>query len=132
MKPVFIWNLIFLQKQAKNSCFYTKISELFGVKLGNSGRQFHENGSVSRKTVQFHENGKFTQKISELCKFSVIVIWRYGQFHAKKFKYATKLILRWSKLPSCFEIKEILIEIVDCMVKFLIMNFQFHACETRK
>ena len=48
------WNLIFLQKQAKNSCFYTKNKWTFCVKLGKSGGQFHKNGTVSRKTGQFH------------------------------------------------------------------------------
>ena len=44
------WNYetsFFSQKQAKNSCFYTKISELLRVKLVKSVSQFHETGSVS-------------------------------------------------------------------------------------
>ena len=96
----------FFTKTGKNSCFYTKISELFAWNSGNREPSFTKTGQFHAKRVSFTQNGKFTQKISELSKKSVIIFWRSGQFHAKTVKNVTKLVSRWSKLPCFFERRE--------------------------
>ena len=47
-------------------------------------------------------------------------------------KYATKLVPGWSKLPCFFERREVLIEIVKCMVNFLTMKLPVSRNETGK
>ena len=77
------------------------------MKLGKFGAQFYKR----HKTGQFHEKGKNYQKISELGKKSVFIVRSSGQFHSKRVNYATKLVLRLSKLHDWSEKKNI-IEIV--------------------
>ena len=122
----------FYKNRPKTHVFTQKISELFAWNSGNREPSFTKTGQFHAKRVSFTQNGKFTQKISELSKKSVIIFWRSGQFHAKTVKYATKLVLRWSKLPWFFERHEFLIEIVKCMVNFLTMKLPVSRNETGK
>ena len=53
------WNLLFLQKQAKKSCFHTKKSENKIMKLAKSVIEFHKKSENGKK----NENGVELSKI---------------------------------------------------------------------
>ena len=98
----FNWNLLFLQKQAKKSCFHTKKSENKIMKLAKSVIEFHkksENGKKKWKWFGIVKNQYFFKGAKslphEIFCGKKIQVKKKKSYFPKKLKFSGRLSTRF-------------------------------------